>query len=846
VDFDIDVPGKIRRFTFDLAEAGAFVFDTTGIGDGHGQLRFRLDGPDGEVFRNQTTNDFSTANLPFMLGPGGYTVEVDGVADDTGAAAFRILPLADRTPATFDTPVTVTPPGAGFGLISFQGTAGQVVTVETLERSGVTSSFAPQWRVWGPDGGAVANGTYSGAAFSFTLDESGTQTLVLDSRTDQTGDPTFTVVLRDASAVQRDIAPGEEVRDRIDVPFGSLETWFTLDRKTLIYVDVLDGSGATQWSLRDRDDRQIGTSQFSGLDLQTPADRVLTLGPGTYRLVHTTDVGQPADIAFALRDLSAPQTALPVDTQVSGSSAEGEILAWEFDGAAGERLFLDRLGARPTTLTVFDPTGKAVFSAAGTNDAGDLTLPVTGRYLVVADPVHQTARPVEFAFRLNRPVETVTEIVPGQTVTGSVDRAGDSRLYRLGVTAPGLYYFDVRGAVITTPWTISRDGRTLVGPTTVNSLDTSLLRLDAGTYEIRFDPVEAATGSFVFGITPAAEATPLEDNVAVDYRPDVAPQAQFFAWEATAGDRVDFSRLLNVGNVSVALIAPSGRVAQGFQSIRDLDDLVLHETGTYLFLVDPWSGQTETRAGFAVTKRGTTPPVDLTGQSIVPGETLSGVLTGADEVDRYVFTLTEPGRLTFDSLSNQSGAAFRLFDAVGQITDDWVLSNGPQTAVSRRDVVNDDPALELAAGTYLLEIAARRADAGSYAFRLVDHGAAPVLTDGVATEQLLSPGNGSIVFGLDVTAGERWTVEMTRDPALFAQTRVLDATGRQIATANAGTALTFTGGVTGRYSVMVETAAAATTPMTVTATAQQLVPEPLALGAVARADLPLGSFGDGA
>ena len=72
--------------------------------------------------------------------------------------------------------------------------------------------------------------------------------------------------------MQRDLAPGEEVRDREADrrAVRQRRPWFTLDRKTLIYVDVLAGSGATQWSLRDRDDRQMAPASSAGSTCRPP------------------------------------------------------------------------------------------------------------------------------------------------------------------------------------------------------------------------------------------------------------------------------------------------------------------------------------------------------------------------------------------------------------------------------------------------------------------------------------------------------------------------------------------------------------------------------------------------
>jgi hypothetical protein len=108
VSSTIGVAGESDDYTFTL---GAPVRVAMDVMTDSAAFQWSLHGPGGALLVNnenfQSTDSFD-GNPVLNLGPGNYTLTIDGVGDGKGAYSFRVLDLASATPATVGTPVSGT------------------------------------------------------------------------------------------------------------------------------------------------------------------------------------------------------------------------------------------------------------------------------------------------------------------------------------------------------------------------------------------------------------------------------------------------------------------------------------------------------------------------------------------------------------------------------------------------------------------------------------------------------------------------------------------------------------------------------------------------------------------
>ncbi|TAK52487.1 MAG: LEPR-XLL domain-containing protein, partial [Gammaproteobacteria bacterium] len=154
--------------------------------------------------------------------------------------------------------------------------------------------------------------------------------------------------------------------------------------------------------------------------------------------------------------------------------------------------------------------------------------------------------------------------------------------------------------------------------------------------------------------------------------------------------------------------------------------------------------------------------------------TVSGSLDLAGETDQYTFTLDEPARIVFDSLTNRVDLA-------------WSLTGPDGAAVAVRSFSASDsaeapesPVLELAAGQYSLTVDGTADATGDYSFRLLDLAKAAELPEGVAQAETLEAGNETRVYRFDANAGDRFFIDVTSREGGDLQWRLLDPFDQQV------------------------------------------------------------------
>ncbi|MEY8841630.1 hypothetical protein AB9K41_21595, partial [Cribrihabitans sp. XS_ASV171] len=170
-------------------------------------------------------------------------------------------------------------------------------------------------------------------------------------------------------------------------------------------------------------------------------------------------------------------------------------------------------------------------------------------------------------------------------------------------------------------------------------------------------------------------------------------------FEAAGGDVIS---LASEDGAYGRLIDPFGREVFYNRDFEDITEQLLRVAGTYTLLVEgfPFNSSTESIArSFTLEKLRTETLPAPSGTEIELGSTIDGNINQADDVDEYVFTLDEPGRIYFDQLASGSPWPFWTLSGPRGIE----VENRPFYRTNAREA-SEDVTLDLPAGTYQLSV----------------------------------------------------------------------------------------------------------------------------------------------
>ncbi|MGO4116885.1 hypothetical protein ACC786_30590 [Rhizobium ruizarguesonis] len=383
---EITHAGQQNRFTFSLAAAGRFYFDSL---TNSSNLRWSLIGPRGQEFdtlRFLANSDASgSSERPVLeLLAGSYTLIVDADYDATGSYAFRLLDLAAANPIIRGEPVPGTlASGNETAIYSFSAQAGDQIL---LNRQALTAGN-PYWRLIDPYGGQVHSDFFNDSP-SLTLRLTGVYTLLLEGQVDATGALQYTFNVTSQGHVElpaptgAELVLGETKQGEITAEGEQDDYVFSITQPKQIIFDALSNTPDLVWDLVGPQGDIVSSRSFANSDAWTiGSDATLLLQvPGIYRLRVQGNGPSVGSYAFRLLDLAA---ADPITSgqPVSANIPTGrETLLYSFDATAGERFYFDwRDGTGSINWRLIDPFGKDVWSQ-GFGDRDVETLALSGTY----------------------------------------------------------------------------------------------------------------------------------------------------------------------------------------------------------------------------------------------------------------------------------------------------------------------------------------------------------------------------------------------------------------------------------------------------------------------------------
>ncbi|MDH4349648.1 MAG: hypothetical protein OEW56_00680, partial [Gemmatimonadota bacterium] len=422
---------------------------------------------------------------------------------------------------------------------------------------------------------------------------------------------------------------------------------------------------------------------------------------------------------------------------------------------------------------VFGPTS---FSS----DVDVLTLELGGTYTLLLEGYVYANIPVSYAFNIQPVSDEAASLVVGAPVSGSIAHAGQVDRYSFTLGEAAQLYFDSLTPNSSLYWSLTGPRGEEVYNRSFAYSDSNVLSgnpildLLAGDYTLTVDGLQDATGAYAFRLLDVqAEAVGLTPGTVVSGTLDPGNQTDAYQFAALAGDRFYFDSQSVSGPYTPywRLLDPYGGVVFGPTSFSsDVDVLTLELGGTYTLLLEGYVyANIPVSYAFNVDPRGHTDPLPLTGTEIAIGATVNGTIASAGQQDDYLFTLTAPARLYFDSFTASTSLYWSLTGPRGSEVEDRPFASSDSAGFAGNPIGNLD-----VPGTYQIQVYGT--GTGAYSFRGLDMAEALGITPGVVVAGTLDPGNETHAYVFSAAAGDRFYFD-AQEVSGSAYWRLLDPYG---------------------------------------------------------------------
>ena len=430
-------PGQRDVHTFTLAQ-GTVLYPDSLTADGN--VTWSLYGPDGLVASRSFTNtdgirlDGSNPG-GFYVPAGNYQFVVTRNGNGTGDYQFNLLDLAAAPALTLGTPLST-------ALAPADSTLAYAITAADGQALHLSAN-APNntsLRLLDSAGRLVAYTDTAAAGLDTPVLAAGRYTLLVEGDL-YAGSGTQAVTVRgdEVTTPAQATSLGALVEATIATPGQRQVYTFSVATPSSVLIDPLGYDGRFNWSLTLLNgtvvtrsfDQSSGTYNYYNY-VPNP---VLLLGPGNYTL--SIGASQNATGTAALRIIDgATAPVITPGLPVSGTlSPVGADNVYQFNGTQGQQFYFAALAQAGGSATwkLLDPSGNLVFDQ-GFGDAGLVTLPLTGSYLLVLlDENNDYAPPLTYTFNLFADVPAA----PVPAVTADTAAEPDLQVQSLAISAPG-------------------------------------------------------------------------------------------------------------------------------------------------------------------------------------------------------------------------------------------------------------------------------------------------------------------------------------------------------------------------------------------------------------------------
>ncbi len=660
------------------------------------------------------------------------------------------------------------------GSISLPGeTDSYAITVDEPTRVTFDSLSDSQlnWRLQGPQG-AVTNSRFDQSdgynrTQPTTLDlVRGTYTLTVSGKDYATGDYAFRLIdLANSQGLQQDVETTATLTSGRETELYS----FTAQDDDFFALAFSEDTSRNDggWTLIDEAGNRIGRdNNFDGW--------TGSLEGGDYTLLIEGYAGATATVSasFSISLGRARSFDYSVgDTIGSAIDIAGDSHAYHFTVATDGRYALTGSSDDGTASHGSMPIGWSVRSLDGAVSSGNAALPAetspsvldlaAGEYWIVLEATG--TRQPDYDFRLERLAEAYQGAAPDRTITtasfdtpieGTLSRSGETIRYDFSlateteidlsvlVSNPNVKVaLEADSGTVFSPFTADTD--TLGVFTANNRLPDYRRTLQAGNYAITVSATAENAGDFALQLskltTPPATSLP----AVLDLSLDADTPFKRIALDLTAGDELVVDILSQSYGHNGGLWRAYDPDGLEILSLRQLSTgyfaVPVRKDGTYILEIARGSAITIDELSANVQLRQTTTePFAL--------DTIYDVAIEPLERRDFSLHLDQPGLFLFDVTGLGAGFGdlyFSIIDADGNV----------EYTRTFHDHIVYTEGFPLDQGDYTVRVDAYQDRTGSAQFRLVDLGAAPLLTFGETVTAHLDPGAKSAVYAIDGDQG---------------------------------------------------------------------------------------------
>ncbi|WP_459554670.1 cadherin repeat domain-containing protein [Lacunimicrobium album] len=576
-----------------------------------------------------------------------------------------------------------------------------------------------------------------------------------------------TISLLERKVLLSAMTVGQLIEGTLSHP-GDVDTFqFSVSQPGWYYMDGLDTDGAA-WEVQGPNGTPYGsvTGSSNGSGFTYFDSMFYAPIAGEYTLT-VSGSGDSATYSFRLLDVSSASPITP-GTAFSGTlDPAGMSHLFSFNATAGDEFFIQTSNsANPQngSWNLINPLGQLINSSSLGSNASTDPLTLTGTYTLVVDGYEYDSEATQYTINVaplgNTPLPPLTgsPLPLGSTVNGSLAELEEDD-YLFDVTAPGWYYFDALSGDSNVQWQVGGpNGIPYYGPAGQYYYGSGFINSNglfyapvAGQYQLTLSESQNVPSDYSFRLLSYGAATTITPGVEVTGELNPASQSFIYQFTANQGDRF----FLQAADLSVSssaywsLLDPLGNDVSSTFLTYDLTSDPVTLNGTYTLLIEGAFFEEETVPfAFTMYSYPPLPASPLTLETIVDGS-----ISTPGEVDKYHFTVTQPGWFYMDGLDTD-GAAWQVEGPNG-IPYGSVIGYSSGSGGTNTDSYFYAPV----AGEYVLTLSGYGDSTPEYSFRLLNVSSASPITPGTAFSGTLDPAGMSHLFSFNATAGDEFIIQ---------------------------------------------------------------------------------------
>uniref|UniRef100_UPI0030D90977 putative Ig domain-containing protein n=1 Tax=Tychonema sp. LEGE 07196 TaxID=1828665 RepID=UPI0030D90977 len=664
-----------------------------------------------DIWSQNAGYDHQLTDLLTLDEAGTYTLKVDASGDSTGAYEFRFLDSIQANTTLLDSPIE-----GNFGTgkqsanaYKFTGNKGQPLYFDRSDRTDY-NDYYNSYYLYDSYGKRVLGQSLSYDYELSALPNEGEYTLIFAGNDRPNNNYSLKIVTPDLITTPYQI--GDTASGTISEA-GEQDTYTfpgTIGQK--LWFDSLENSPANlTLKLVDPDGVTVFGEWYNGQYASYDREPVILTKQGNYKLIVDGSADSAGDTySFRLLDLAAGEQ-LTLDSPISGDfgSSKREAKVYKFQGAEGSYLYFDLTAGDPYNYYyLYDPYGKRLtYQGLGTDY--ELALPLTGEYALV---LSGQDRPNNYGLTVVMPELKTVPLTLGQTVTQSIDKAGEKDTYSFeGKVGEKLFFDGITGNGNLSVQLYDPFGNLVVDPSgypisnrSTNSDWLPQALTANGTYRLVIDASNNTTGNYSFKLSDLTSSSPLNltspntgtaEIGEVDLYQIIGSQGQVLNFDLNAAAWNNGNWVL-YGPDNKAIATPQG---------NSPDFLVaLPTAGLYTLAV---TGNNTSPVSYSFRATDITPaPTASTGLN----STISGTLT-AGNPKNYKFTANAGTQIFLDSINNSNW----------EIRSSLIAPDGSKVFDNQDSRYNTLPKVLPLSGEYTLQIYGYYPSSnGSYQFRIAE------------------------------------------------------------------------------------------------------------------------------